>query len=127
MYLRRHRVVQAATELAVLGGQYLATGGAGSRLDEAGAQGHTVKQEGMGNLPSTVLEFAGYLLALLVLLLAYRLGVAAGSRRAHRLWTQWTGISLAELHSRAFDRELRHLRREIGRPADPWPVQGQED
>jgi len=81
----------------------------------------------MGSLPLTILAFAGYVLALLCALLAYRVGVAVGSRRAHRLWTEWTGISPAELHSRAFDRELRQLRRAIGRPADPWPEQGRED
>lgn len=86
-----------------------------------------MKHEVMGNLPSTILAFAGYLLALLVLLVAYRLGVAVGSRRAHRLWTQWTGISPAELHTRDFDRELRHLRREIGRPADHWSEQTREN
>ncbi len=89
--------------------------------------GHTVKDEGMGNLLLTILAFAGYVLALLCALLAYRLGVAVGSRRAHRLWTEWTGIRPAELHTRAFDRELRHLRRAIGRQADPWPEQGRED
>ena len=96
-------------------------------MGEAGAQEHPVKDEGMASLPLTILELAGYVLALVVAVLAYRLGVAAGSRRAHRLWTRWTGISPAELQSRAFDQELRHLRRCIGRPADSWPEQGRED
>ncbi len=89
--------------------------------------GRTVKDEGMGSLHPTILAFAGYVLALFCALLAYRLGVAVGSRRAHRLWTQWTGISPAELHSRDFDRALRYLRRAIGRPADAWSEQNRED
>ncbi len=93
----------------------------------AGAHWHTLKDEGMGNLPPTLVALAGYVLALPVAVVAYRLGVAAGSKRAHRLWKRWTGISPAELHSRAFDQELRHLRRDIGRPADPWPEGGRED
>ncbi|MFB3883160.1 MAG: hypothetical protein ACE149_17970 [Armatimonadota bacterium] len=78
----------------------------------------------MGSIP---LGLAGYFLAILVGLAAYSLGRRSGAIAAHRLWADWTGIKPGELQSHKFDRELRSLRREIGRPADGWPEEGKED
>jgi hypothetical protein len=81
----------------------------------------------MSNLPASLCTWLGCGLALFVAVLAYRLGSAVGARRAHRLWKDWTGISPGELRTRRFDRELRRLRRDIGRPTDEWPEQTRED
>jgi hypothetical protein len=81
----------------------------------------------MSGLPLDLAAWPGYVLAILAVVVAYRLGTAVGARRAHRLWTRWTGISPAELQGRAFDRQLRHLRGAIGRPADSWPAHSRED
>ncbi len=81
----------------------------------------------MKGLPVDLLALTGCVLAVLAAVAAYRVGFAAGSTRAHRLWAEWTGISPAELESHQFDKELRHLRRNIGRPVDPWPDQDRED
>jgi hypothetical protein len=76
----------------------------------------------MNILPADLFSLAGYILSIVVAFAAYRFGFARGSRRAHHLWTEWTGITPTELVAREFDRALRRLRRDIGRPADSWPA-----
>ena len=67
----------------------------------------------MGGIPVDLVGWAGYALAVVLGLAAYRLGLRAGAGSAHRVWTQWTGIHPVELHAHKFDRELRNLRRDI--------------
>ncbi len=81
----------------------------------------------MSGLPVDLVSLSGYGLAVIVAAAAYRVGLRAGARRAHHLWMTWTGVSPEELESHRFDRELRRLRRDIGRPADAWPEEGRED
>jgi hypothetical protein len=81
----------------------------------------------MGSISIDLVTWAGYALAILVGLVAYRVGWRAGARSAHSVWTEWTGIRAEELQTHKFDRELRALRRDIGRPADAWPDQEKED
>jgi len=81
----------------------------------------------MGDIPTELATWAGYALSIIVGLAAYRTGLRVGARSAHAVWTQWTGIRAEELETHEFDRELRALRRDIGRPADAWPSREKED
>jgi predicted N-acetyltransferase YhbS len=81
----------------------------------------------VGSISVDLIGLAGYVLTVVVGLAAYHAGLRAGARAAHRVWTNWTGISPEELQSHRFDRELRNLRRDIERPVDAWPEQGKED
>ena len=77
----------------------------------------------MGN----VLAYGGCLALAAMVAVAYWIGRRNGARDANRQWTIWTGIEAHELKSRQYDRELRELRRRIGRPADEWPEETRED
>ena len=74
-----------------------------------------------------VLAYGAYPALIVIAALAYRAGRRRGARDANQLWSDWTGIAADELTRREFDRELRELRRRIGRPADSWPDQSRED
>jgi hypothetical protein len=76
-----------------------------------------------GLLPIIVV---GCVVLIVVASAAYRAGRAAGAKAAHRYWTTWTGVRPEELESHHFDEQLRHLRRQIGRPADAWPERHEE-
>jgi hypothetical protein len=65
--------------------------------------------------------------AVVVAAAMFLVGRGRGAREANRRWTEYTGITPAELERRQFDRELRQFRRHIGRPADDWPEQSRED
>jgi hypothetical protein len=75
----------------------------------------------MGGTSIDFIGLTGYVLAVVIGFAAYRAGLRAGARAAHSIWTHWTGIRAEELLSHTFDRELRDLRRDIGRPVDAWP------
>jgi hypothetical protein len=81
----------------------------------------------MGDISTELVTWGGYALTIVVGLVAYRMGLRSGTRSAHSVWTEWTGIQPEELQSHEFDRQLRNLRRDIGRPVDAWPEQEKED
>jgi len=65
--------------------------------------------------------WGGCALVLIAGWLGYLFGRSRSVSEVNLHWTKWTGITAEELRGRVFDEQLRALRRQIGRPADPWP------
>ncbi|UCH34082.1 MAG: hypothetical protein JSV65_16240 [Armatimonadota bacterium] len=80
-------------------------------------------QQGLGD----ILTYGGYVIAVIVAMLAYHVGRARGANAANRWWENWLGVTADDLESHQFDRQLRDFRRHIGRPADEWPELARED